>query len=182
MVDGFRSERYAINTGIPQGSPLSPILYLFYNADLIEECNKEESVGSTGYIDDVAILAWGNTTEETCQKLGKALGKAQHWATTHASVFAPEKFQLTHFTRARKRIDTAKPIQTAWGEVKPKTTCKYLGLTLDMKLQWNAHVEELQQKVTKTVNAMSCLGGSTWGLSLSDMRTIYTGRRGVRRS
>jgi hypothetical protein len=26
------------NTGIPQGSPMSPILYLFYNADLLESC------------------------------------------------------------------------------------------------------------------------------------------------
>lgn len=30
------SELIAVNTGIPQGSPLS--LYLFFNADLIEDC------------------------------------------------------------------------------------------------------------------------------------------------
>ena len=35
-IDGYRSTQYQINTGIPQGSPLSPILYLFYNADLAE--------------------------------------------------------------------------------------------------------------------------------------------------
>lgn len=32
------SDNIHISTGIPQGSPLSPILYLFYNADLIEIC------------------------------------------------------------------------------------------------------------------------------------------------
>jgi hypothetical protein len=78
-------------TGIARGSLLSPVLYLFYNADLIEDCNQELNTMSTGYIDDVAILAWGKTTEETCTTLGKALEKAQHWARTHASVFAPEK-------------------------------------------------------------------------------------------
>lgn len=36
--------------------------------------------------------------------LGTTLEKAQRWATTHASVFAPDKFQLTHFTRSRKRM------------------------------------------------------------------------------
>jgi hypothetical protein len=75
---------------------------------------------STGYIDDVGILAWGKTTEQTCETLGKILQKAQQWAGTHASVFAPNKFQLTHFTRSRKRINTATPIQTEWARYDPQ--------------------------------------------------------------
>ncbi|KAL6152343.1 hypothetical protein ACJQWK_05935 [Exserohilum turcicum] len=172
-VDGFTSQEYAINTGIPQGSPLSPILYLFYNADLIDECNREANTTSTGYIDDVAILAWGNTAAETCSTLSRVLEKAQRWAITHASVFAPDKFQLTHFTRSRTRINRNRTVQTSWGEVTPKPTCKYLGLTMDSKLQWKEHVEEIRRKATKTVNALSCLGGSTWGITLADMRRLY---------
>ena len=91
-MDGFQSQRYQINTGIPQGSPLSPILYLFYNADLVDACNQETDAMSTGYIDDVAFLAWGETTEQTCDVLGEILKKAQQWATTHALVFALNKF------------------------------------------------------------------------------------------
>lgn len=174
-VDGFTSRDYAIGTGIPQGSPLSPILYLFYNADLIDVCNQEPNTMSTGYIDDVAILTWGRTTEETCNTLSRVLGKAQHWANTHASIFAPDKFQLTHFTRSFTRIDTSRALQTELGEVKPKATCKYLGLTMDAKLRWKEHIEEIRQKATKTVNALSCLGGSTWGVGLLDMRRIYEG-------
>jgi hypothetical protein len=60
---------------------------------------------STGYIDDVGILAWGRTTEQTCGRLSRILEKAQRWASTHASVFALNKFQLTYFTRLRKRIN-----------------------------------------------------------------------------
>jgi hypothetical protein len=48
---------------------------------------------STGYIDDVGILAWGKTTEQTCETLSRILEKAQRWASTHASVFALDKFQ-----------------------------------------------------------------------------------------
>ena len=47
---------------------------------------------STGYINNVSILAWGKTTEQTCKTLGKILKKAQRWASTHALVFAPNKF------------------------------------------------------------------------------------------
>ena len=35
----FISEWIRTSTDIPQGSPLSPILYLFYNTDLLEICN-----------------------------------------------------------------------------------------------------------------------------------------------
>lgn len=94
-IGGFQSTEYAISTGIPQGSPLLPILYLFYNADLIDMCNQDANVLPTGYIDDIAILAWAETTEKTCDILSRTLQKAQQWANTHASVFAPDKFQLT---------------------------------------------------------------------------------------
>jgi len=46
---------------------------------------------------------------------------------------------------------------------------------MDTKLQWKAHIEEIRRKTTKTVNALSCLGGSTWGVGLMDMRGIYEG-------
>lgn len=173
-IDGYESEEYNIETGVPQGSPLSPILYILYNADLIECCNSEETE-TTGYIDDGAIFARGNTTEDTCSKLERALAKAGRWAETHASKFAPEKFQLVHFTRARTRIDVKRQLDTAWGKIKPKTTCKYLGVTFDSKLKWKEHVREIHRKTTNTVNALSCLGSSTWGVRLADMRKIYRG-------
>jgi hypothetical protein len=46
---------------------------------------------------------------------------------------------------------------------------------MDTKLQWKQHTEEIRRKATKTVNALSCLGGSNWGASLMDMRRIYAG-------
>jgi len=104
LVDGYKSKEYETTTGIPQGSPLSPILYLFYNADLIEICNRQPNTVATGYIDDVAILSWGDTTEETCSILSRTLELANQWASKHASIFALDKFQLTHHTR-RRHID-----------------------------------------------------------------------------
>lgn len=172
---GYDSDRYDIETGIPQGSPLSPILYILYNADLVEHCATDRDTATTGYIDDVAILAWGDTTEESCMKLKRALEEAKRWSTTHASKFAPDKFQLTHFTRSTKRMDKNTPIRTEWGDIEPKPTCKYLGVTLDSKLIWNAHIEEVRRKATKSVTALSALGSSTWGITMAEMRKIYRG-------
>ncbi|KAG6979819.1 RNA-directed DNA polymerase from mobile element jockey [Fusarium oxysporum f. sp. conglutinans] len=76
-IDGFTSEPYELETGEPQGSNLSPILYLFCNADLIEKCGELDDTATTGFIDDVAILTWADSTEETRKKLQEALHIAE---------------------------------------------------------------------------------------------------------
>ena len=123
MIDGYKSREYETATGIPQGLPLFPILYLFYNADLIEVCNRQHNTIATDYIDEVAILRWGDTTEETCDALSTTLGLVQQWASKHASIFAPEKFQLTHYTR-RRNMDTTQPVIIGEETITPRKTSK----------------------------------------------------------
>ncbi|SCO87705.1 uncharacterized protein FRV6_11832 [Fusarium oxysporum] len=124
---------------------------------------------------DVAILTWADSTKEACKRLQDALNIAERWAATHASIFAPDEFQLTHFTRTRTRMDINEPLQTRWGTIEPKRTCKYLGLTMDTTFTWKQHIDEIQRKVSKTINAFSSLGGSTWGITMREMRKIYKG-------
>ena len=56
-----------MTTGIPQGSPVSPILFLFFNKDLIDFCTQGTGkVLAIGFVDDVNILVVGNSTESNC--------------------------------------------------------------------------------------------------------------------
>lgn len=86
-----------VNTGIPQGSPISPILFLFFNADLVEICNKSElNASGSGFVDDVNILVYGNSTEANCRTLEKLHVKCADWARKHGATFAPHKYELIH--------------------------------------------------------------------------------------
>ncbi len=171
--DGYESAPYATNTGIPQGSPLSPILYLFYNADLIEACNTEPNTKALGYVDDVGIVTWSTSTKENCESLARTHHKAQLWATKHASVFAPAKYQLTHHTRRTAEHQLDEQIKIGEIEVKPGAKCKYLGLTIDTQLKWKPHINQIQGKANRSIQALSSLAGSTWGMRLKDIRQIY---------
>jgi len=42
-------DMYQVDIGIPQGSPLSLILYLFYNADLLETAS-DKDIQTTGWL------------------------------------------------------------------------------------------------------------------------------------
>jgi hypothetical protein len=107
MPEGL-AERVPMSTGILQESPLSLILYLFYNAGLIEACTEQKTRENTeaeilkqmvayGWVDDVSCLAAGMSEEESVAKLQVGCHRAQDWAIKHASVFTPSKYKLLHF-------------------------------------------------------------------------------------
>jgi len=66
--------------GLPQGSPLSPILSLYFNADLISsEINRNK--GAIAFVDDYTVWVTGASTEENTSLLQETVvSKAEQWA------------------------------------------------------------------------------------------------------
>ena len=160
-----------IETGIPQGSPVSPILYLFYNADLIEAC-KTPDTEAVGYIDDVSILAIGPTAPRNCKTLKVIHRKAEDWAAKHGSQFAPAKYELVHFTRDPKANSTH-ALRLPHATIKASPSCRYLGIQMDTKLRWDYHREKVEARATKRLSALSALASSTWGTGTINLRHVY---------
>ena len=74
--DGERNQSERVNSGIPQGSPISSILFLIYIRYLFVKINKNHlhlnlSLKLSSYIDDVIITVEGKTAEENSQTLMK---------------------------------------------------------------------------------------------------------------
>jgi hypothetical protein len=168
----IQSEPYTVAVGIPQGSPLSPILYLFYNADLLETV-ADDDIQTSGWIDDVYFFTRSTSTDQNCRNLERAHEKAEAWARTHGSKFSPTKYQLMHFTRARTNCNMAQTMRVAGEEIKPAKTATYLGIMLDPALRWEDQVKQVGRKATIFLKPLSTLAGSTWGAGLIQLRRIY---------
>ena len=70
VIQGHETEVLSITDGVPQGSPLSPILFLFYNSGLLELCQRpKEGLSVVGFLDDVNILAYSSSTENNYRML-----------------------------------------------------------------------------------------------------------------
>ena len=68
--NGMTSSNISIEAGIPQGSPLSPILFMIYNAELLEITKAPDL--ALGFIDDIAYGVSGQTAQQTsssCRQL-----------------------------------------------------------------------------------------------------------------
>ena len=60
----FESSVKKIDIGILQGSPISLILYLFYNADLLDDYyDISISTDPIGFVDDINILTYSKSLE-----------------------------------------------------------------------------------------------------------------------
>ncbi len=95
-----------INANISQRSFISLILFLFFNANLIEKCKALRiKIEVLDFVNDINILVYNRFIEEICRTLSKAYDVCAKWACTHDVMFASEKYELTHFTRKSKKFD-----------------------------------------------------------------------------
>jgi hypothetical protein len=70
VVDSEETELRRLNAGVLQGSPLSPILFLFYNVPLLEKLYQPNLLlMPLGFADDINLLIYRENTVVNCSNL-----------------------------------------------------------------------------------------------------------------
>ena len=172
VFDDEETEPMSPYTGVPQGSPLSPILFILYITSLYKELGKMAGISVIEFADDTNILAFGRTARENRLTLEQAWRICTRWAESHGMQFAPAKSELVHFTRSRQMpLDH---IHLGTVELKPKSSTRFLGVWVDRKLMWKTHLKEVRKRLETQCLALTRLAASTWGFSLVKAREVYT--------
>src|SRR6266481_7713720 len=181
--DGYVSDWKSINNGIVQGDPLSMILYLFYNANLIEGPKKSEA--KVTYVDDANFYAEGNTFEEAYDKIWDMMvreGGGQDWSKYHNSSYEVSKLKLVGFSRRQvrdpgnpgKTIPEPRPSLDLQGTcIKPSNSHKYLGVIFDQELRWKEQTDNVVAKATSWTLCFQRLARPAMGIKSELMCRLF---------
>jgi len=169
--NGITTHSIPTPTGIPQGSPLSPILYILYNSDLLEIPNKKQL--GLGFIDDILYGVQNKTANANAKELQRLLTKSEQWRRQHGAQFEKSKYVLIHFTR-NTAAQTKASVTISGTTIHPSTEGKYLGVTFDQKLKFKSHIKQTLTKGTKYALAIAGIAKSKWGPEFKHLKRLFT--------
>lgn len=179
ILESYLSDRYfrvkqdcsysnlkEIKAGVPQGSVLGPLLYLLFTSDIPAV---ENNMIAT-FADDTAIMAVSKNYEESVNKVQNALCRIESWTKKWKIKLNENKSVHVDFTN--QKIGHFQLFIN--NQVIPHAdTAKYLGMTLDAKLRWKAHVKKKKEELELKYRKMLWLIGQNSTLSTYNKILLY---------
>jgi len=170
QFNGTKSKPIQTLAGIPQGSPLSPLLYMFYNADLLDIPRKQGV--SLGFIDDIVYGVQGQTSTGNARKIKFMLEEAEEWRKKHGAQFEKSKYVLVHYTR-NSRQKTKASTTVDGTTIEASSEARYLGVIFDQKLNFKSHLQQVVKRGTSAALALSGIAKSNWGVQYKHARQLF---------
>lgn len=141
------SSYYRIQSGVSQGSDLSPDLFKIYTADMPN--SKNTTMAS--YADDTAIISPGNDIEQSSSFLQNHLNLIENWATKWRIKIIPENSVLVNFTLKKTECS---PLYFQGSLIPNSSEVKYLGITFNKRLTWGLHLKSKRKKLNSRLHLL----------------------------
>ncbi len=106
------SQTFEVLVGLPQGSPISPILFMLFVEPIFKQGSVRARRGRFGYADDICQLVASPSLEENCTALQHCTEELRHWGAREGLTFDSGKTELQHFSRGANHSNPTCSIHT----------------------------------------------------------------------
>ncbi|BES92562.1 Hypothetical protein NTJ_05371 [Nesidiocoris tenuis] len=156
-----------IVSSVPQGSVWGPFLYLIYMHDI----PLSDGIVSAQFADDTAVLKLARNFDEAGATMQRHLDDIQDWSRKWRLRLNPDKSSMVPFSCLRDPLTT--PLQINNSAIPIESSVRYLGLQLDSKLLWNAHISNLVKKIRQRIHQLKALLSRNSPLSMDTKRLLF---------
>jgi hypothetical protein len=169
FLNDVSSTEKGIDTGVPQGSILGPILFLCYINDMP---NASSILSTFLFCDDTTLLISGKNLSEIIPILNCELQKVCEWFRTNKLSLHPDKTKYMIFTLNENNInfedldiclnynnegenDPAQIKRLSFINSKSKIPAiRFLGVYIDPQLTFRYHIDQIKKSISKSLYIM----------------------------
>src|SRR6218665_2938535 len=170
-VGSALSDKLRQENGTPQGSIISPILFIIMINDLN---TRIDNVDLTLFADDSDIFAAGSNIQNLQDKIQCALDNINTWCDENGFKISITKTTGVLFTNKNK-IPKLK-IKINNHQLTMENTAKFLGVIFDHRLSCKPHIDNYIFKAKKGINLVRAVAGYWWGASKKALLSVYRAR------
>ena len=168
--EGVRSAYRHIHSGVPQGSVISPLLFLIYIDDVVE--NMPANSHASLFADDLAIWSSHPDVDSATNTVQEALDNISTWSHRWKMQISASKSETILFTPDSHQANLKPNLLLDGVSLSFNPNPTFLGVTLDRSLSFKAHAKKLLAKLRKRNQITKALAGTSWGLSKEDLRIV----------
>ncbi|KAB5587730.1 Reverse transcriptase from mobile element jockey protein [Ceratobasidium theobromae] len=163
---------------VPQGSPMSPVLWSFYTLPLLYLFADDPNVSVRAFVDDFSILATDRSFTLSTVELTDAVEQACLCLKKIGLEFDTDKSELIHFARSRAELATNPPLYLTLPNgtshiVRAAKVIRWLGFFLDCRLDFKDHTRKMAIKGLSIIASLKMLANCICGLSVDQARILY---------
>lgn len=164
--NGEISDLYEIQSGVPQGSILGPVLYLIFTTDIPATAN---TIMAT-YADDTALLSVDSEPGIASANVQAILNDIEKWLKMWRIKANEAKSAHVTFTLGRRDCP---PVTLNGEQITHVDSVKYLGMHLDRRLTWQKHIWNKRKQLDGRLRSMNWLIGKRSQLSNNSKMAVY---------
>ncbi|KXJ26086.1 putative RNA-directed DNA polymerase from transposon BS [Exaiptasia diaphana] len=156
-IQKSNSSKKQVRQGVPQGTILGPILFLVFVNDLHLSCNNTGNLDM--YADDVTLSTSSKDVNQLNRDLNLLMNDVSKWGDSNRMFVNKEKTKamLVQSNRLhRKNTADVEELSITLKDSKLDNVCEHnlLGVKIDNKLSYDAHIDDLAKKLAKRIGLL----------------------------
>lgn len=148
--DGVRSATLTLSKGVPQGSVLGPLLFLFFINE-IPEISKNFTIM---FADDISLLCPRSTLSLSLDSAQESLDSCCNYFCKNNLLLNTSKTVFMNFTPRISVYYESFLLKVQNRSIAQVPHTKFLGLHLDSSLNWKVHIDNLTSRLSSSCYAL----------------------------